>query len=186
MMNKFKKSEILVLLGLTILLVITPLLSSSLRPTYLYFIFNLLIIALGVQAGLLNDPPPDHQDKTNKLSLTSPETVASSTETSPLKKHRALEKAHSDKISSGNVKMESLKKCPSASSIFYIGEGDSEAEETTGIEDMEEEVVGGGGNNNGQELFAQAETFIGNFYKQLKMQKEESWKNIHGFYQKRF
>lgn len=78
----------------------------------------------------------------------------------------------------------SLNNCPSASSIFYIGEGDSEAEDTTAVEEVEEEV--GSAGNNGQELFAQAETFIGNFYKQLKMQKEESWKNIHGFYQKHF
>ncbi|CAK9321821.1 unnamed protein product [Citrullus colocynthis] len=180
-MNKFKKSEILVLLGLTMLLVITPLLSSSLRPTYLYFIFNLLIIALGAQAGLLSSAHPPHQDNvTNNLSLTSPQTAASS-QTST-KKHRTLEKPHSDNIPSPNLKMESsLNKCPSASSIFYIGEGDSEAEDTTAVEE-----VGSAGNNNGQELFAQAETFIGNFYKQLKMQKEESWKNIHGFYQKHF
>lgn len=176
-MNKLKKSEIVLLFGLTALLALTPLLSSSFRPTYLYFIFNLLIIALGAQAGLLSESPfpsPPHQDDINKPSRTAPEAAA---DRSFGKKHKSLDKAHSDKIPYGDyAKVEPLKKCPSASSIFFIGDGDSEAEE------VEDEA--GRGGNGGQELFVQAETFIGNFYKQLKMQKEESWKNIHGFYQK--
>ena len=160
-MNRFKKSEIVLLLGLTALLLITPLLSSSLRPTYLYFIFNLLILALALQAGLLSSAFPNNAHSPN--TTPSPDTSANI--------------PNSDNIPPPNPKMESLNKCPSASTIFFIGDGDSE--------EAEEEPSGGAAGN-GQELFAQAETFIGNFYKQLEMQKEESWKNVHGFYRKPF
>ena len=72
-MNKFKKSQVLVLSLLTILLIIAPLLSSSLRPTYIYFITNLLMIALGAETGVLSffsKPSLDHNiDKKNTNSL---------------------------------------------------------------------------------------------------------------------
>ncbi|KAE8691126.1 Detected protein of unknown function [Hibiscus syriacus] len=45
-MNKFKKSQIL------ILSVVAALLSSSSRPTYLYLVLNLVILSLGAEAGL--------------------------------------------------------------------------------------------------------------------------------------
>ena len=71
--NKFKKSQVLVLSLLTILFIIAPLLSSSLRPTYIYFITNLLMIALGAETGVLSffsKPSLDHNiDKKNTNSL---------------------------------------------------------------------------------------------------------------------
>ncbi|KAG6577458.1 hypothetical protein SDJN03_25032, partial [Cucurbita argyrosperma subsp. sororia] len=161
-MSRLKRSEVVLVLCLTLLLLITPLLSSSLRPTYLYFVFNLLIL------GLLSSAFPNNAHSPN--TTPSPHTSANN--------HRALEKAHSDNIPPPNPKIESLNKCPSASTIFFIGDGDSE--------EAEEEASGGAAGGNGQDLFAQAETFIGNFYKQLEMQKQESWKNVHGFYRKPF
>nr|GLL17678.1 LIM and calponin domains-containing protein 1, putative [Ipomoea trifida] len=53
-MDSIHNSEILKLFLISTLLIITPLLSSSLRTTYLYFLVNLLIIALGAEAGLLS------------------------------------------------------------------------------------------------------------------------------------
>lgn len=200
MNNKYKKSQILMLSLLAALLFITPLLSSSLRPTYLYFITNLLIVALGVEAGLLSvffSKPPE--DKRPAVSVASkPAVVATTPEASANdnpsegeeKKGRVVEKAASEKIPRG-VKVERVRKCPSTPSLFFIGSGetDHQAEEQVGYEkfneeEAEEEEVGGG--LSGQELFNKAESFIGNFYKQLKMQREESWKRIHGFYQKAF
>eukprot|EP01018_Ginkgo_biloba_P026418 Gb_15160 [translate_table: standard] len=32
------------------------------------------------------------------------------------------------------------------------------------------------------ELYAKAESFIGNFYRELQMQREDSWKRLHGIY----
>ncbi|KAE8680234.1 Detected protein of unknown function [Hibiscus syriacus] len=51
-MNKLKKSQTLVLSVVAALLFIAPLLSSSSRPTYLYFVLNLVILSLGAEASL--------------------------------------------------------------------------------------------------------------------------------------
>ncbi|KDP39172.1 hypothetical protein JCGZ_00929 [Jatropha curcas] len=195
-MSNFKKSQILMLSLLAALLFVTPLLSSSLRPKYLYFIINLLILALGAEAGLLSaafSKPLDDSKKNSVVSIsTKPITqeLASSpqpacTEKKPI---RVVEKSASEKIvSSASInKADKVKKCPSMPSLFFIGN----AESTTEMEDVQENkpvvVVEGEGEEvgelSGQELFTKAETFIGNFYKQLKMQREESWKRIHGFF----
>lgn len=219
-MKKCEKSQILMLSLIAILLIITPLLSSSVRTTYLYIITNLLIIALGAQAGLLRafSKPLDH-DKKNPVSvpyqkpllvpseLTSSEkcVVAQNDEDQRVasecseKKgtNKVVGKTKSQKIT-GTVKMETVKKCPSMPSLFFIGGGDENENETETegghgheyeleVEDyhqiVENEEVA---DLSGQELLIKAETFIGNFYKQLKMQREESWKRIHGFYHKAF
>ncbi|PPR99677.1 hypothetical protein GOBAR_AA20985 [Gossypium barbadense] len=157
-MNKFKKSQILTLSTVAALLFIAPLLSSSLRPTYLYFILNLLIISLGAEAGLgsvLSRPSyaaarPDTTQEA-KGSIESTDVAAPTAST---------EKKGSGETETGAVNREEL--------------------------EMEEEEEGDVGVLSGPELFTKAEIFIGNFYKQLKMQREESWKKIHGFYQKTF
>ncbi|KAF4378085.1 hypothetical protein F8388_020721 [Cannabis sativa] len=249
MENKFKKSQVLVLSLLAILLVIAPLLSSSLRPTYLYFITNLLIIVLGAEAGLLSlifskpleennnkiknttyvvpPTPPHHQkpagiiiasssEEASPLNITSHNVVVaniynnkneqvkhngpadqtiidiSHTSSASEKKVKIAEKTRSQKVV-GSVKAVRVKKCPSMPSLFFIGSGDQQKEEDFDedidgdddyVEKKKEEEVGG--EITGQELFTKAETFIGNFYKQLKMQREDSWKKIHGFYQRAF
>ena len=188
-MNKFKKSQILILSLVAALLFIVPLLSSSLRPTYLYFVLNLLIIALGAEAGLLSmfsrpayvaAKPVTTQEAKSVESKDDQKQVAPE---SSEKKVKVVEKSASEKIV-GTIKVDKVKKCPSTPSLFFIGSGGTEAEAVDEEhEEEEEEVVGG---LSGPELFAKAESFIGNFYKQLKMQREESWKRIHGFYQKAF
>lgn len=189
----FKKSQILMLSLLASLLIITPLLSSSLRPTYLYFVFNILIIALGAEAGLLSSgpskPPEDHKNAQGASTDDGATKAGASPPNSEIKKVKAVEKSVSEKIS-GAVKVNKLKKCPSTPSLFFIGSGETETADDHQVfgdglyeEKEEEEEVGG---LSGQELFTKAEMFIGNFYKQLKMQREDSWKRIDGFYQKAF
>lgn len=189
----FKKSQILMLSLLASLLIITPLLSSSLRPTYLYFVFNILIIALGAEAGLLSSgpskPPEDHKNAQGASTDDGATKAGASPPNSEIKKVKAVEKSASEKIS-GAVKVNKLKKCPSTPSLFFIGSGETETADDHRVlgvglyeEKEEEEEVGG---LSGQELFTKAEMFIGNFYKQLKMQREDSWKRIDGFYQKAF
>nr|POF25078.1 hypothetical protein CFP56_78151 [Quercus suber] len=191
---------------LAVLLIITPLLSSSLRPTYLYFIINILIIALGAEAGLLSSFSKPSEDRKQTV-LAAPKPLASS-EVSPdngvvrtinidkvvapastEKKAKVVEKSASEKFV-GCVKIDKVTKCPSMPSLFFIGGGESEAEDVAEEAYAEEEVKGeekdGEEEVSGQELFTKAETFIGNFYKQLKMQREDSWKRIHGFPQKAF
>lgn len=202
-----------------ILLIVTPLLSSSVRTTYLYIITNLLIIALGAQAGILRafSKPIDH-DKKNPVSvpqkpvLVVPSELASTHEKTQKKiaaqnnedqrvasecseknvPNKVVAKSKSQKVT-GTVKTESVRKCPSMPSLFFIGGGETETEgahsddDDDVLEDFhqieeEEEVA----DLSGQELLIKAEKFIGNFYKQLKMQREESWKRIHGMYHKAF
>ncbi|KAL6196283.1 hypothetical protein ACLB2K_031898 [Fragaria x ananassa] len=192
-----------------ILLIVTPLLSSSVRTTYLYIITNLLIIALGAQAGILRafSKPIDH-DKNNPVSvpqkpvLVVPSELASTHEKTQKKvasecseknvPNKVVAKTKSQKVT-GTVKTESVRKCPSMPSLFFIGGGETETEgahsddDDDVLEDFhqieeEEEVA----DLSGQELLIKAEKFIGNFYKQLKMQREESWKRIHGMYHKAF
>lgn len=188
---------------LAVLLIITPLLSSSLRPTYLYFIINILIIALGAEAGLLSSFSKPSEDRKQTV-LAAPKPLASS-EVSPdngvvrttndkvvapastEKKAKVVEKSASEKFA-GSVKIDKVAKCPSMPSLFFIGGGESEAEDVAEDAYAEEEGEEKDGEEevSGQELFAKAETFIGNFYKQLKMQREDSWKRIHELYQKAF
>lgn len=201
-MNKFKRSQVVMLFLLAVLLIITPLLSSSLRPTYLYFITNILIIALGAEAGLLSSFSKPSEDRKQTV-LAAPKPLASS-EVSPdngvvrttnidkvvapastEKKAKVVEKSASEKFV-GSVNIDKVTKCPSMPSLFFIGGGESEAEGVAEEAYAEEEEKDGEEEVSGQELFTKAETFIGNFYKQLKMQREDSWKRIHGFSQKAF
>lgn len=188
---------------LAVLLIITPLLSSSLRPTYLYFIINILIIALGAEAGLLSSFSKPSEDRKQTV-LAAPKPLASS-EVSPdngvvrttndkvvapastEKKAKVVEKSASEKFA-GSVKIDKVAKCPSMPSLFFIGGGESEAEDAAEEAYAEEEGEEKDGEEevSGQELFTKAETFIGNFYKQLKMQREDSWKRIHELYQKAY
>ncbi|KAK7316785.1 hypothetical protein RJT34_00502 [Clitoria ternatea] len=182
-MNKYKKSQVLVLFVLVILLVITPSLPSSLRPTYLYFITNFLIIALCAEAGLLSvftaplDDRKQPSSVTNK-SVMSPEAshekkeASNTTCASAVSEH--VEKCASERGVCVITKVDNVQKGPSVPSLFFIGSGEADGEV------MDEEVEAEEGVN-GQELFAKAEAFIRNFYKQLKMQREESW-----IYQKAF
>lgn len=188
---------------LAVLLIITPLLSSSLRPTYLYFIINILIIALGAEAGLLSSFSKPYEDRKQTV-LAAPKPLASPevspdngvvrttndkvvAPTSTEKKAKVVEKSASEKFA-GSVKIDKVAKCPSMPSLFFIGGGESEAEDVAEDAYAEEEGEEKDGEEevSGQELFAKAETFIGNFYKQLKMQREDSWKRFHELYQKAF
>nr|XP_009760522.1 PREDICTED: uncharacterized protein LOC104212860 [Nicotiana sylvestris] len=88
------------------------------------------------------------------------------------------------KIGVGKVQQEAVKKCPSMPSLFFIGT--SSAEENEGEEILKQEKYTNEKEEFGeitkQELFHKAEIFIGNFYKQLKIQREDSWKRLHDFY----
>ena len=198
------KSQIVKLSLIAALLFITPLLSSSLRTTYLYFIINLLIIGLGAEAGLFSffSKLPHHDRKFSvphvsakplaeqaapadkEPSVISPHHTGvvpfTGTPDRTEKKQKAIEKSASEKICSGTAKLRIVRKSPSTPSIFFVGGGEAEAEEeaAAAAADIKDEE------DQGEELFAQSETFIGDFYKQLKMQREKSRKRLHELYQK--
>ncbi|XP_057434141.1 uncharacterized protein LOC130726839 [Lotus japonicus] len=228
-MNKIQKSQVLVLFVL-VLLVITPFLPSSLRPTFLYFILNFTIIALGAEAGLLSVFSSSLEHR-NESESSSEKKEASTTEhvkkelkgvensaapqsqrivfvrkmnnvvqncpsrpealftekieapittcvngTSEIVKEelKAVEKSAVSQRDVCVTIVEKVQKCLSRPSLFFIGGGEADAETMDEEEHEAEEEIGG---VLGQELFAKAEAFIGNFYKQLKMQREES--SIH-------
>nr|KYP73430.1 hypothetical protein KK1_006055 [Cajanus cajan] len=170
-MNKFNKSEVLVLIVLGLLLGITPLLPSSYRPTYLYFIFNVLIIALGAEAGRISAFSKPLEDKQQHVS--EEKEALNVTSGSDEKKPKIAEKSACDEKTVGVTEVDKVKKCSSMPNLLFIGSGEREGEVMDEEIEAEDEI--GGVINNEQELFAKAEAFIGNFYKQLKMQREESW-----------
>ncbi|KAG4952942.1 hypothetical protein AAZX31_14G020800 [Glycine max] len=178
-MNKFNKSELLVLFVLTLLLAITPLLPSSLRPTYLYFIFNVLIIALAAEAGVLSVSSKPLEDKKQHVSVTQKpvmppevyepeERVEVGASEHDEKKPKVVEKPASDEKIVGVTE---VKKFPSMPNLLLIGGGESEGEVMDEEIEAEDEV----GGVNGQELFAKAEAFIGNFYNQLKKDRDREF-----------
>lgn len=184
-MDKIMKSQVLKFLLIATLLLITPLLSSSQRTPYLYFIVNLLIISLGAEAGLISSKSP--HDNTSS----SPDIIIKQQQQQIISPSvtKVVEKCASEKIVGVTKVLENdavkLLECPSTPSLFFIGSSeDSEGKdhEVVTEEEDDEEI----GEVSGQELFNKAETFIGNFYMQLKMQREESWQRLHDFSQKAF
>ncbi|KAG6425384.1 hypothetical protein SASPL_115817 [Salvia splendens] len=164
--HKLLKSQMLKLFLIASVLIVTPLLSAPLRSKYLYLIANVLVLAVGAEAGLIS------------FFFTSPENNKQSS--SPLKPHDIILSQHDEQIivsdQCGNHGIVMSEKsvgegAEERSSIFFIEDEDEE-------EDEEESGDG--------ELFHKAETFIGDFYKQLKLQREESWKKLHDIYQKAF
>jgi hypothetical protein len=184
-MDKVDKSQVIMLSFLAFLLVITPFLPSSLRPSYLYLIFNILIIALGVEAGLLPvfSKPSEHvsvsvtqkhamqvQEEKETCSITNNACTVSDEQSE--KSPKIVEKSACEKkiVFIGVSKVDKVKKCHSMPNLFYIDDEEDDLEvNDEEVELVEDEICG----VNGQELFAKAEAFIGNFYKQLKMQREE-------------
>ncbi|KAK7301137.1 hypothetical protein RJT34_11998 [Clitoria ternatea] len=195
-MNKFNKSNVVVLFFLAFLLVFTPLLPSSVRPTYLYFIFNVLVVALGAKAGLLSAFSKPLEDKKQTFYVTRkpvmpPEVCETEEKEASIitcrsssldqqhseKKPKVVEKYASDSdhemIVGVNIEVDkAMKKCPSMPNLLVIGGEEAEVEIMDEELKLAEHEVRG---VNGQELFSKAEAFIGNFYKQLKMQREETW-----------
>ncbi|MCL7051080.1 hypothetical protein MKW94_016924 [Papaver nudicaule] len=238
--NKSKKYlQIAKLIVMFLLLLITPLLSTSMRQTYLYFLLNLLIIVVAAEAGLLSsfNKPLTHEED-NKLIkhqpavAASPKPISTSTisttntayyiETSPniyrenrrglisnlssksghdqnnnerKVMYRTVEKSKSEKIVKAVKLVRLVKRIPSTPSLFFIG-STGEADHHQEVEDPSyQQLTQSEGEKyqveeidalSGQELYSKAEMFIGNFYKQLKMQREDSWKKLHDFCHKAF
>ncbi|PIN05178.1 hypothetical protein CDL12_22283 [Handroanthus impetiginosus] len=204
------------------LLILTPLISTSLRFKYLYFIVNIVIIIVGAEAGLLSFFLQSPQNKLiqppTSANLTSPDDP--DCDDKPLKKPvvNFVGKCSSEKISNNfvGVKTHKLKKSSLVPSIFFMDDNETpqeeeeeeEEEEAEAEEEEEEEEEAAAaaaeeeeeaeaaaeeekeekevGELSGQELFQKSETFIGNFYKQLKMQREEPWNKLNLSSQKSF
>ncbi|KAL3636755.1 hypothetical protein CASFOL_019054 [Castilleja foliolosa] len=178
--------QILKLLLIAALLVVTPLLSSSSQSKkYLYFIIvNILIIAVGAEAGLVSFFLRSGETKkayfpakeNNKyLSITSDDHDESDNGARPV--NRVF-------VEAVNVDMakevEKILLPPSSSSnpsMFFVGGGESENINNNNIiisQVADQELLIMEDDDNEEILFQKAEMFIGNFYKQLKLQRDES------------
>ncbi|KAI3997096.1 hypothetical protein MKX01_032747 [Papaver californicum] len=237
-MESKKYSQIAKLTIMFLLLLIAPLLSTSMRQPYLYFLLNILIIVVAAEAGLLSsfNKPPTHEEDNKQMKhqpavVASPKPISTSAinttntayfvETSPNNKenrkglmsnlspksgrdqsnnerkvtYRAVEKSKSEKIVKAVKLVRLVKRIPSTPSLFFIGSA-GEADHQQEVEDpCYHQLTENEGEKyqveeidalSGQELYSKAEMFIGNFYKQLKMQREDSWKKLHDFYHKAF
>ncbi|KAJ8432158.1 hypothetical protein Cgig2_006860 [Carnegiea gigantea] len=176
-MAEFKKTQLLTLILIAALLFLTPFLSSSLRSTYLYFIINLLIISLGVEAGLLSSSPPTKEPEIdlknpnpNTNTITAIQIMITNAkrvdhfDVSEATKHQEKVRVEEKSVLEDTLK---VKKCPSAPTIFFI---ESKVEEVEELEEKRDEIEE-------EDLFVKAE---------LRMQREDSWNTIHGFYQNGF
>lgn len=170
-MNKFKKSQVLVLFVLLLFLAFIPLLPSSLKSTYLYFISNFIIIVLASEAGLFSLLYKPLEDKMQSSSLIkkpiTPSDGYSEKKEAPISsvsKHVEKRLKPVEKSASETERVVSFTKVDIVKKSTFIGSGEDDDIE------IQEEIEG----LNGQELYVKADVFIRNFYKQLKLQKDES------------
>jgi len=129
-------------------------------------------MALCAEAGLLSVFSSPMEDKKPSEASSEKREGSNSTPIVSDAVSEQAEKCASERVVSVSNMMQNSPPMPT--SLFFI-EADAEGMDE---EDEAEEEIGG---VNGQELFAKAEAFIGNFYKQLRMQSEESWIYQKGF-----
>uniref|UniRef100_A0ACD5Z8N2 Uncharacterized protein n=1 Tax=Avena sativa TaxID=4498 RepID=A0ACD5Z8N2_AVESA len=231
------------LAALLLLFLLVPFLPPSLRALYLYLLFNVLVLALAVQAGFLS---VEGLRDENKSSSSMPRTSSPNLQSKPVteavmttnadhhlvsfffgKEHHLVSGGGStfasplppvkrepliqprgvkllaikDVVGVGRKLKEKIRKCPSRASIFFIGsvdptnhgevvdatssstvQEDRKAEEEKGQNKWKVGHTSSGDLMTKQELFTKADTFISNFYNQLKMQREESWNKLQDLY----
>ncbi|KAL2665951.1 hypothetical protein GLYMA_02G293000v4 [Glycine max] len=143
-MNRFNKSELLVLFVLP--LSGLPTFTSSLTFSSLHLepklLFSQILLSLSVtQKPLI---PPELYEPEERVEVEASEHDE--------KKPKVVAKSASDENIVGHTE---VKKCPSIPNLLLIGCGESEGD----VIEAEDEARG----VNGQELFAKAEAFIGNF-----------------------
>ncbi|KAJ8492981.1 hypothetical protein OPV22_014702 [Ensete ventricosum] len=160
-MDKLPKSQVAKMVLFLFLLIIIPFVSTSLRSYYLYFLLNTLIIALGIEAGLLNMISVPRYEKINAAATA----IASAIDVAEAV-HDAQEPA-AETVSRVATRVQKLKRCSSRPNLFFIGN-----DEVDGRVEQEEFICESNGELSKQELFAKSEAFIANFHKQLKMQRE--------------
>ncbi|CAL9750539.1 unnamed protein product [Musa acuminata subsp. burmannicoides] len=185
-MDTLPKSQVAKMVLFLFSLIIIPFVSTSLRSYYLYFLFNTLIIALGIEAGLLNMISGPRDEKINAAAAAIAVASATNVQDAVHDAQAAMpvEEPAAVTVSKVATRVQKLKRCSSRPNLFFI-----DNDEVDGRVEEEEEAefkCESNGELSKQELFVKAEAFIANFHKQLKMQREESWKQIHGIYHRDF
>ncbi|KAF3791923.1 hypothetical protein EJ110_NYTH13162 [Nymphaea thermarum] len=192
-MEKLQTSQFakLVLIALFVLL-FTPFVSTWMKPPFLFLLLNLLILALGAESGIFTSSDSKAHEEKPTSTTTTTTTTTTIFVSHKEKKDDKLASAndHGRAINSGCeddakvvgkpkadkivkvVRVRSVKKCPSTPSLFFIDDHDDQSKEEEEVGEDDEKTAAD--ELSAQELFFKAESFIGNFYKQLKMQREDS------------
>ncbi|CAN6486105.1 unnamed protein product [Victoria cruziana] len=188
-MEKLQGSQFakLVLIALFVLL-FTPFVSTWMKPPFLFLLLNLLILALGAESGIFTATFNSKVHEAEKPITTTTTIVVSHKEKQDEKLINAKCRGEAIKSAGGDgakvaekpaaekivkvVRVRSVKKCPSTPSLFFIDDRDDRSKEEEVVEEDAEKSAAD--ELSAQELFTKAESFIGNFYKQLRMQREES------------
>lgn len=186
-------SQVAKLGSLLALLLLALLLPAFLRVAYGYLLFNGIVLALGIQAfvggGGASIADEDRHPSSSAGQAVAPAGVAASPfqraesvrpddRTAVADDDRVVVPALTElKIKTKEVVLKVLKKCPSTASIFFLsalngsqagGEEKVRQEEQDDCEvDVDDDVT-----MSRQELFANTERFIGNFRKELSMQRQ--------------
>ncbi|EMS57785.1 hypothetical protein TRIUR3_33319 [Triticum urartu] len=190
-------SQVAKLGSLLILFLLVLLVPAFLRVPYCYLLFNAIVLALGIQAGLLRRgstmTSSDADEDRHRSSRTGQDVTPVSIAASPFQRARSVypndQTAVADDhavpaIGASNIvdlKTKTkkvvltmlMKKCPSAASIFFLSalNGSRASGEDKACEEQQEdrkldvEMTR-------QELFANTERFIGDFHKELRMQRQ--------------
>ncbi|KAF7085830.1 hypothetical protein CFC21_089208 [Triticum aestivum] len=192
-------SQVAKLGSLLILFLLVLLVPAFLRVPYCYLLFNAIVLALGIQAGLLrrgsamtsSDPIADedrHLSSQTGQAVTPVSILVSPIQRAGLVHPNDQTAVADDRAASAfgasnivDLKTKTkkvvltmlMKKCPSAASIFFLSalngsrvSGEEQASEEK-QEDRKLDVE-----MTRQELFANTERFIGNFRKELRMQRQ--------------
>eukprot|EP01018_Ginkgo_biloba_P002756 Gb_23505 [translate_table: standard] len=177
-----------------IFLVLTPSVWTSLttwlRPPYLYVVLNVVIVTLGVKSGVLSSSNNENSIASIKLYSyqSTPISNTGSIRNAPENDNLKLLGLPSDESEGdGLMEMQPIsEKCEENEpfSSHLIAMDHAEADEMHLLMDVpeededeeEEETL------SAEELFEKSEVFIGNFYRDLKLQRQDSLKRIHGLY----
>ncbi|XP_020529337.1 uncharacterized protein LOC18444306, partial [Amborella trichopoda] len=166
-MEKFQKTQLARLVAIASLFLVTPLIRPWMRPTYLYFLLNLLILSLGLESGALASlAKPNNEKKPTMLNNFSSNGNGGNIAATLVRE--------SDSGGGGGEKLTAIVRERNA----FVGGGDKvttfvrKRNAFVGGGDkvttfVKERNGGGGGGDkdvSSQELFAKVENFIGNFY----------------------
>ncbi|KAF7110598.1 hypothetical protein CFC21_110687 [Triticum aestivum] len=164
-------SQVAKLGSLLALILLALLLPAFLRVAYGYLLFNGIVLALGIQA-FVGSTASIADESSSTGQAVAPVGVAAS----------PFQRAGSGRPDDRTAVVDDdrvvvLKKCPSTASIFFLsalngsqagGEEKGQQEEQDDFEvDLDGDVT-----MSRQELFANTERFIGNFRKELRMQRQ--------------
>jgi hypothetical protein len=147
--------------------------ASWLRPPYLYVVLNVVIVTLGVKSGVLTSSG-DAEIVSENSSHSAPQNDLGCSD--------RLEKWEENQcFSSHLVNVEAEADQAEFICLLRVADGDDnydeggEEEEEEEVEEEEEAAL------SAEELYEKAEVFIGNFYRDLKLQRhEDSWRKIQG------